>query len=557
MPAEEEKLKLYEKAQAKALKTQAQARTNSISGSSTSNVGRSSSIMSTGSATGTVNPQNYTGSSTLKGSDLYRSSIATKSGASPTASQSPPPSKDPVTPPSISPPPVSPPAATTRSTTITPPPPPPPSNGGQWLSAEDEKARLRYLEAKRAVDRHIAQQDEEYGAGSSSSGAQFSNVVGSSAHSGLGSPAPSTQPSWSMPPSSPPPFIPPAVTANGTLSPAGYGSVPITPPMSMNPTPPPPTGDPPPFEPSFGYSHANDLPEKEKMRLAYAVQDASASSQGPPDYTAPPPGSPPAGNSTNESVNKVLTAAEEKARLRAQYAADDAVVAGSSSSIAASASASSSSYARPPPEPPMSADGSRKLTAAEEKALLKAQYAAERPISRTPPAPPPRVKSPPISPSPDTNRSPTTVPIASYLSPSSTGSDDYLRRDPSISQGKQKASDLLQSRIPGTTPPPPPPLAPRPPKEYIDQTRAEDAKIRRMTQDVTSISELDSNSASSTQIPPLQINANNHALNGDNFSLGLRPFSPLDLGLDTTSLSQTMYSSPQTSTSTPGSGAYP
>lgn len=321
----------------------------------------------------------------------------------------------------------------------------------------------------------------------------------------------------------------------------------------LNPTPPPPHSDPPPFQASLGYTHATDLPEKEKLRLAYAAQEAQAS-QGPPDY-APPPSDPPPpdvfGNTGRASA--ILTAVEEKARLRAQYASEETSGGGGGGS---SSMGSSSAFSRPAPEPPTAVDGSRKLTAAEEKALLQAQYAAERPVSSVPPMPPPRIKSPPITGTPDISRPPTTLPsAASYLSTSSisTVSDDYLRRDPSISQGKQRASNpMMMSPIMQAdfVPPVPPPLAPRPPKEYIQQTKEEDAKIRRMTQDTMNVASFGLESPRDSQIPPWQFNN----ATGD-FSLGLRPFSPIDLGLDG-SLAQGLHSNSKPSGITPQSSVY-
>jgi hypothetical protein len=319
----------------------------------------------------------------------------------------------------------------------------------------------------------------------------------------------------------------------------------------LNPTPPPPSSDPPPFQASLGYTHATDLPEKEKMRLAYAAQDAQPS-QGLPDYTAPPSDPPPPEVYTNgSSSDRILSAAEEKARLRAQYASEETSAGGSSSM------GSSSAFSRPPAEPPTSADGTRKLTAAEEKALLQAQYAAERPISAVPPMPPPRVKSPTISGTPDISRPPTTIPsVTSYLSTPSISptSDDYLQRDPSISQGKQRASNPGIAPV-MQTPPVPPPLAPRPPKEYIQQTKEEDAKIRRMTQDTMNLSSIVVESPRNSQMPPWQI-GNNTGTGGD-FSLGLRPFSPIDLSLSLDpSLSQGMYSNSNPTGVTPRSSVY-
>ena len=79
---------------------------------------------------------------------------------------------------------------------------------------------------------------------------------------------------------------------------------------------------------------------------------------------------------------------------------------------------------------------------------------------------------------------------------------DIAPRDPSISAGKQRAPTntnlpaasglgrALSMTAPFAVPPAPPPLAPRPPKEYIQQTQEEDAKIRRLTSDPSAFSEV-------------------------------------------------------------------
>ena len=542
MPAEEEKRKLYEKAQAKALKTQARA----ASAAGAGGVGRSNSTVSaTGSVNGSIlSPYAYaaTGSG-LKGADLYKSAMSNvKSAApgSPAASLKHTPSVKP----EMTPPPVTPPAPVIAPTTVTPPPPitTPPNNNPNWLSAEDEKARLRYLDAKRAVDRHVASQEDDFtpsGNGGPSQSA-YNTASGSSQYasapsqsgyastpssqSGYASPPPSNQQPWAIPPPSPAPMS-------------------IAHP-SIAPTPTPPASDPPPFEPSYGYTHATDIPEKEKMKLALAQKDTEAS-QGPPDYTMPPSGPPPSeqvptyGSAMTPDV--IMSATEEKARLRAQFAAQDALTAGSGSgsgSGAGSSAFSSTVYSRPPPEAPMSADGSRHLTAAEEKARILALQNAERPISSVAPLPPPRIKSPPPSAplSAISEHSRSTIPdyvrppAVSLMTGSSISSEDSIRRDPSISQGKQRIPSNEAS--PFVAPPPPPPLMPRPPVEYIQQTKEEDIKIRRMTQEAVNRTVYGEKPGGESGTAPWLTEG---FLNSpsDGFSLGLRPFSPLDLSLDT------------------------
>lgn len=582
---------------------------------------------------GIVNPYNFSSSSSpLKGAQLYQSAMsAIKSPTTATASTTPSPSDVPSksnsppvatpvqfqpgpapaaappanTPPPFTPPPVTPPLANVHQFASNTPPPPassPPAhirNDSGWLSAEDEKARLRYLDAKRAVEQHTAFQDDDYGAGSSSydHGGPSGYAGGSSSQSAGGyysgytspppnasirndtsgymSPPPGNPPSWNTSSPAPPPVVVDPPRQHATFSPppmapkhlSAYQSAIAPPPLNLSstPTPPPPSSEPPPFSPSLGYTHATDIPEKEKMRLAFAARDQAAAPSPangdlpPPDYGGPPPGNPPSVNGYDSPPpidgggmysSQPLTAAEEKARLKAQWAAEDTtgspIAAGSSSE----AGAGSSIYSRPPPEPPLYVEGTRNLTAAEEKARLQALYAAERPISTVPPAPPPRVKSPPLSTTPMSAIS-ERPPPSSYISSSSISSDsDYLRRDPSITQGKQRAhlqhmqgNVINQSPIVSSSPsamnatdgsavagvpPIPPPLAPRPPKEYIERTKEEDLKIRRMTGDTSHFHSFTLDGDAENKPPWLGTGS---FLGNDDFSLGLRPFSPIDLSL--------------------------
>ena len=99
---------------------------------------------------------------------------------------------------------------------------------------------------------------------------------------------------------------------------------------------------------------------------------------------------------------------------------------------------------RPPPPAPM-AGGSRVLSAIEEKALLKAKYEAEERAGMVA--------------SPNGTTTSTTPPPPTMVSPS-----------------RRKSMVVV---VPPTTPPP---LAPRPPAEYIRETREEDARVSRYVQ---------------------------------------------------------------------------
>lgn len=515
LSAEEEKKRLYEKAQATAKKTQARALTGGSTTSETALASTNKDI---------VNPYTYAPTSSNSGADLYRSAIKNLKGSSAAPAVA-------STPPRVQSPPIGPPQTSSPQYTHiseystsgsgtssgSHPPPPPVGNASAFPSAEEEKAMLRYEEAKRAVDRHQAESWE---------------------------PSPPPQP-YSTPPPTQVYASPPGVT-NG-LQLARHPSLRTA-------------GSPPPFStPVMGYTAESDLPEKEKIRLAFARRDAMLEQQHvgmtseppPPDYGGSPSrepllafGSPP------PSAGFVpLSAAEEKARLKAQYEAEEA---------AGRAGAGGSGMRSPPPEPPGYVAETRPLTAVEEKAFLRARMAAEQPVGASPPAPPPKLKTSPASGSPRLQ----------HLTYQSTGSSvsDVAPRDPSISAGKQRAASnanmpALSSlgRAPSmtvspqpmatrmVTPPAPPPLAPRPPKEYIQQTQEEDAKIRRLTSDPVAFSDTlredQRTRTNSIRVPPLPGSPTQSvwlqsggpdylASPQSDFGLGLRPFSPIDLSLD-------------------------
>jgi len=510
--AEEEKKRLYDKAQATARKTQARALTSGGTTSDTASAPTSKDI---------VNPYTYAPAPSISsGVDLYKSAmrhVKTPSAETVTAS----------TPPRVQSPPIAPPQTSSSQythiseystsgsgTSSGSHPAPPVANPSAFPSAEEEKAKLRYEEAKRAVDRHQSTMD-----GSSSSGYDAS-----------WEPSPPPQPYSSPPPTQD--YASPRGVTNG-LQLARQSSL-------SGP------GSPPPFGPPvMGYAAESDLPEKEKIKLAFArrdamvVQQTMTSEPPPPDYGGPPSREPPAayGSPPLSPSFVPLTAAEEKARLRAQYEAEEAA-----------GGAGGSGMRSPPPEPPSYSGDARPLTAVEEKALLQVRMAGEKPVGASPPAPPPRLKSPP----PASSGSPRLP----YLTYQSTGSSvsDIGRRDPAISAGKQKAASNTNlaahgglGRAPSMTaafvpPPVPPPLAPRPPKEYIQQTQEEDAKIRRLTSDPVAFSTVlredqlsRNNSISAPQMPASPTSwlpgggSEYLASPQQDFGLGLRPFSPIDL----------------------------
>jgi len=511
--AEEEKKRLYEKAQATARKTQARAL---ASGSATTETASASASASGSTNKDIVNPYTYAPPPSINsGPDLYKNAMKNVK----------PPS---VTPPRVQSPPIAPQTSSSQYTHISEysttgsgtssgsHPPPPVASASAYPTAEEEKARLRYEEARKAVEVHQATMG-----GSSSSG-----------YDAGWEPSPPPLPYGSPPPSQA--YVSPQGVTNGLQ-------------LARQPSLRTPAS-PPPFSPhTMGYSAESDLPEKEKIKLAFARRDAMLEQQTseppPPDYGGPPAGEPPMAFDSAPPPSSSfipLTAAEEKARLRAQYEAEEAV---------GRPGAGGSSMRSPPSEPPSYAGETRPLTAAEEKALLQARMAAEQPSGASPPAPPPRLRSPaPASASP---RPP-------YLTYQTTGSSvsDIAPRDPSISAGKQRAPTntnlpagsglgrALSMTAPFAVPPAPPPLAPRPPKEYIQQTQEEDAKIRRLTSDPSAFSEVlegeQRTRTNSIRVPSMPASPTRLSTGGSGyitpkqpeFGLGLRPFSPIDLSLE-------------------------
>lgn len=251
----------------------------------------------------------------------------------------------------------------------------------------------------------------------------------------------------------------------------------------------PPAGVPPPF-PAEGSSQHPILSEKERLRRHYEAQDAAAAQPPPPQEqwepsppppqdnyaSTPPPGpypqtpgtptntpyalAPPSGSPPPFSAPKTqLSAFDEKEMLRRKYEQQDAAANGSPRATPTPPPRTSNlvngsgGRGRPPPTPPSPAPmpgtpaTARPLTAAEEKARLKAMYESED--SSAAPRPPAPAQSPYPSP------------------PPSNGYHDLaqpLRTTPSPPQ------------FPNNAIPPPPPLAPKPPKEYIEETQQEDIR---------------------------------------------------------------------------------
>ncbi|KAI0780545.1 hypothetical protein BD413DRAFT_607828 [Trametes elegans] len=343
----------------------------------------------------------------------------------------------------------------------------------QWavpsgLSAADEKAMLqRYYEAKNAV---YQTQTAHYGRVPGNAGpVSYDALYPASQQAAPPTPSQSYPQSQTLspPPSQTPPVeMPPAFpAASGSSSQhpilsekerlrrhfeaqdvaaAANLQQPQSPPYSQLQWQAPPPQDPYPVPHSY--------PQSPPAAPMSADAAGRYSSYGPPPPATPPPFSAPAG--------QPLSAYAEKEMLRRRYEAQDAA---SRNSTVPSPPPRGSQFmsgprGRPPPTPPTSpnAPGSgRPLTAAEEKARLRAMYDAEERAQRSPPpvhVPPPGVQVPYSSPPPSNG----------YHSVETT------------ERGSSTPSPA-PTAVP-RTPPPPPPLAPKPPREYIEETRQEDLR---------------------------------------------------------------------------------
>jgi hypothetical protein len=325
----------------------------------------------------------------------------------------------------------------------------------QFMTAEQEKAALRrYEEAKRAVDRtHNAEE------------------------------------------------APPA-------KPIAYDSLyPANKPAPTASSSQPSDDAPPSFESAAGSSNIMaHLSEKEKLRRKYEAEDAAAAQHRAPPaaYTAPPPAPAPTPAPVPVPApslpNQYANALEEKEALRRKFAARDAQVAkanatspppvattnntavpstpppqGGSSSPARSPNGNNGF--RPAPSPPgASAQGSRVLTAVEEKALLRAKFEAR-----------------------DGGRK-----------PSMNGAAPVKTNGPTLQ----------------VQPSTPPPLMPRPPVEYIKETQEEDARLSKFNGEAPRLDDGGSKpngAGGSSSLSP----------SGANIGLDMKPFTPFRAGFET------------------------
>ncbi|KAG5726718.1 hypothetical protein E4T56_gene8985 [Termitomyces sp. T112] len=344
-----------------------------------------------------------------------------------------------------------------QSATTSPAKSPLKTNMPQYPTAEQEKAALkRYREAKEAVDR-------------SHNGGKNGGFVAAEDAGSLQS----------------------------TSGPVSYESLyPETKGASTS-TPTPANGLPPPFETPANLIPASHLSEKERLRRQYEEQDAAALARQKAQLvaanTAPPPFSQetqllPINGVSSSSINSAIS---EKEAIRRKFEARDAQAQAMnaapgytpqppprSNSASIPTTRSSSRGPRSPPAVPFSPG--RVLTAAEEKALLKAQFAAHDARAKQDQQQPPPLEY---------DGGPSRPSSAAFLSP--------------------------------ITSPLPPPLMPRPPVEYIQETQEEDARVSKvaMNNDLS----LDDGLEHPIPLKPQ---------NGSVPRMHMRPFSPFSAGFD-------------------------
>ncbi|KAF9268052.1 hypothetical protein L218DRAFT_954446 [Marasmius fiardii PR-910] len=172
------------------------------------------------------------------------------------------------------------------------------------------------------------------------------------------------------------------------------------------------------------------LAEKERLRRHFEVQDAAATAQQQPAFNDP----------------SMLTAKQEKEMIRRKLAEQDAqaVVMRAQPTTPPRAASPPHNSHRPTPSPP-SASGSRPLTAAEEKAMLRARYESEN----------------------------------SAHPPTTNGYTNGIHNAPLSPAYSYKVTPPTSPSPPVTSPEVPPPLMPRPPADYIKETQEEDARVSK------------------------------------------------------------------------------
>jgi hypothetical protein len=266
---------------------------------------------------------------------------------------------------------------------------------------------------------------------------------------------------------------------------------------------------PPPWVPSPEFLQTESLTEKERYRIAFEARERAAAAAAEQQPTPPHPpansASPPADyyTATGAPHPKINDpdqplAAADNGLPPPWHPSPPTVLSGLPSHL----------RARSPPVPPsnaFSASSPRMLSAAEEKALLKAKYEAEETTSTVHQRQQDQ-QSPPISPS----------------SPESLA---FTRGEaPGLREQRQAASAATS-----TPPQDPPPLRPRPPASYIQETAEEDARLQDELANGQLSTTTNGPTASVQASVAVDASAGAIGLGDDTFGL-LRPTSPFAVG---------------------------
>ena len=343
-------------------------------------------------------------------------------------------------------------------TPVTTPPPPASqtSKSSRLPTAAEEKAMLRrYHDATSAVQRH-----HEVNFGSS-------DGVMSSSSSGL-----------------------PHDTTAGPY-PGG----------NLDTSSPAPDELPPPWVPSPEFSQLDGMSDKERYRIAFEARERAAAEQQ--SASLPPPESPTGPPADYYTATGTLPPDVNGSDPPPWQPTSPATQSGLPPHL----------RARSPPLPPSPTQPGqqRMLSAAEEKALLRAKYETEEhAVAASPPSPTtPRRQ--------DEYNSPPRTPSATGLLPSP------IRSEAPISRHQRQISP----------PRSPPPLLPRPPASYIRETAEEDARLQdELANGKLSANAVEANgTATETIALPVSVSATGASVNNDEgdeaFGLSRRPSLPL------------------------------
>ena len=270
---------------------------------------------------------------------------------------------------------------------------------------------------------------------------------------------------------------------------------------------------PPPWVPSPEFSQLEGMSEKERYRVAFEARERAAAEQQStsPPSPANPTTSPPADYYTATGtlppdVNSSDPLAADGGLPPPWQPASPATQSGLPPHL----------RARSPPLPPSPTQPGqqRTLSAAEEKALLKARYAAEE-QAQPQPIPPRRQ---------DEYNSPPRTPPTAGLLPSP------MQSEPPISTDQRQISP----------PRSPPPLLPRPPASYIRETAEEDARLQDelATGKLSAIAVEANGTTTETVTLPVSVAAAGASVGNDEgekaFGLSRRPTLPITSGWGST-----------------------